>query len=153
MKKILLSLAATAAVAAIAAPAAAQTWRGYDNQQAYSQSRYSSSYVDSLEWKINSAVQNRIIPRGEARQLLLQLRQVQPLAYRVQSGRATPWERQRLETTVARIESAVTRYARNDRRDRDGRWDRDDRRDNDGRWDRDDRDNRDYGNGYGDYRR
>jgi hypothetical protein len=130
MKKILLSLAATAAVAAMAAPAAAQPYRGYDNHQSYASGRLSSSYVDSLEWKINSAAQNRIISRNEARQLLGELRQVQPLAYRVQTGQARAWERQRLETTVARIESAVTRYARNDRydrRDRDGRWDNDGR--------------------------
>ena len=130
MKKILLSLAATAALAAAAAPAAAQPWRGDHNDSyrdnGYAGARLNSAYVDGLEWKINNAAQQRIISRGEQRQLLSELRRIQPIAWKVQNGQANRWERQRLQTTVARIESAVSRYARNDRNDR---YDRDDRYD------------------------
>jgi hypothetical protein len=115
MKKILISLAATAAVAAAAVPAAAQPWRG---DHSYAGSQLNTSYVDGLEWKINNAAQQRAISRGEQRQLLSELRRIQPIAWKVQTNRATWSERQRLEAGVARIESAVNRYARNDRYDR-----------------------------------
>jgi hypothetical protein len=124
MKKILIALAATTALAAAAAPAAAQPWRG-DHVQSH-RGQLTTAYVDSLQWKIGNAVDERRISRQEARELRDLLREVQPLAWRVQTGRASGWERQRLERAVDRIESAVTRYARNDRRD-----------------------HRDYGYGYG----
>jgi hypothetical protein len=140
MKKILIALAATTALAAAAAPAAAQSWRGdndrdyRDNGRGYATSQRTTSYVDSLEWQINNAVQERRISRGEARQLLSDLRQVQPIAWKVQTGRASGWERQQLERTVQRIQQAVNDRGRRDRRDH--------------------RDDRDYGSGYGrDYRR
>lgn len=138
MKKILIALAATTALAAAAAPAAAQSWRGdndhrdfRDNGRGHATSQRTTGYVDGLEWQINNAVQERRISRGEGRQLLADLRQVQPLAWKVQTGRASGWERQRLERTVSRIQEAVNDRGRRDRRD-----------------------NRDYGSGYGrDYRR
>jgi hypothetical protein len=129
MKKILLSLAATAAIVAAAAPAAAPPWRGDPNtarDRGYVGSQLNTSYVDGLEWKINNAAQQRAISRGEQRQLLSELRQIQPIAWRVQTGQASRWERQRLENGVARIESAVNRYARNDRDDRYDRYSRND---------------------------
>lgn len=151
MKNILMALAATTALAAAAAPAAAQSWRGDNNyrdyNRGYSSQNLTSSYVDSLEWKLNNAAQQRMISRRDARQLIYELRQVQPLANRVETGRASRWEQERLQQTVSRIESVLNSYARNDRRRDDRRWD-------DRRWDdrRDDRRDRDYG--YGDqYRR
>jgi hypothetical protein len=75
--------------------ASAQPWR--DHAPRYDTSnRLTTSYVDSLEWRINEAARNRAIPRGEARQLLGQLREVQPLAYRVETGQASQWEYRRL---------------------------------------------------------
>ncbi|HEY8573783.1 hypothetical protein [Phenylobacterium sp.] len=129
MKKILIALAATTALAAAAAPAAAQDWRR-DNDRQWDQRyeqrydrrgdhRLTSAYVDSLEWKIHNAAQERRISRQEARQLMAEFRQVQTLAHRVETGRASGWERQRLTRVVDRIEQAVNTRARYDRRDRD----------------------------------
>ncbi|MDB5494857.1 MAG: hypothetical protein JWP86_2194 [Phenylobacterium sp.] len=137
MKKLLLSIAAVAALGAAAAPAAAQPWRGghddYQRHETYAPSRLTTPYVDGLEWKINNAAQEGRISWGEARGLRQELRQVQPIAWRVQTGQAGGWEAQRLERTVARIESAVNRgprYGRYDRGDQYGRYDqRSDRHD------------------------
>lgn len=131
MKKLLLSLAAVAALGAAAAPAAAQSWGDhsrYDHRgdQRYGDGRLGTAYVDSLDWKINNAAQEGRISWGEARGLRDELRQVQPIAWRVQTGQASGWEAQRLERTVARIESAVNRgprYGRYDRGDEYGRYD------------------------------
>jgi hypothetical protein len=111
MKKILLSLAATAALAAAAAPAAAQPWRGHDDVHG----QMTTSYVDGLQWKIDNAVRERRISWNEARELKAELRQAQPIAWRVQTGQAGYRERQRLDRIVSRIESAVNRYAMNER--------------------------------------
>ena len=131
MKKLLISLAAVAVLGAAAAPAAAQSWGDhgrYDHRgdQRYGDSRLNTAYVDSLDWKINNAAQQGRISWGEARGLRDELRQVQPIAWRVQTGQAGGWEAQRLERTVARIESAVNRgprYGRYDRGDEYGRYD------------------------------
>lgn len=108
---------------AAATTASAQPWRDHG---AYSNSRLTTGYVDSLEWRINEAARNRAISWGEARNLLGQLRQVQPLAWRVETGQASQWEYRRLTTTVSRIERATVGYASNryDRRDRYGYNDR-----------------------------
>ena len=137
MKTLLISLSAAAALAAAAAPAMAQDWRGgsdygrsYNQRQdygrgndqrqdygrGYNNSRLTTSYVDSLDWKITNAAQTRVITWREAEQLRAQFRQVQNSAWRVQNGQASPGERQRLETVVNRIEMAVNRYGANDRR-------------------------------------
>jgi opacity protein-like surface antigen len=131
MKKMLLSLTAAAALAAAAAPAAAQDWRGqndgYRNDRPYAGAQRNNA-LTGLEWKIDNAAREGRLSRSEARNLLSELRQVQPIAWKVQAGRATSWERQRLERVVNRIERAT--YARYDRRD-----------------------GRDYGQGYGQHRR
>lgn len=75
-----------------------------------------TSYVDSLEWRIN----NSPIPHGQRRALLQELRQIQPLAWRVQTGQASRWEYNRLAAGVRRIERA-TQYASADHR-RYGRY-------------------------------
>ena len=112
MKTILLSLTAAAALAAAVSPAAAQPY-GYHPAPVYSQA--TTGFVDGLDWKITDAAREGRISWPEARDLRAQLRQVQPIAYRVETGRANGWERQRLDRTVARIESALHSYARNDR--------------------------------------
>lgn len=136
MKKILLSVAAAAALATAAAPAAAQSWDR--DHRSYAGARHTSGEVDGLEWKIGVAVREGRISRGEARELLGELRAVQPLAWRVETGQASRWERQRLNQAVNRIESALHAYRRADRNDR-----------YDDRYDRGDRSDRDYGYGYG----
>lgn len=123
--KIIATIGATAMLmtGAIATTASAQSWR--DHSPRYETSgRLTTSYVDSLEWRINEAARNRAIPRGEARQLLGELRQVQPLAYRVQTGQASQWEYRRLSNVVSRIERATEGYASNGRYPRYGYNDR-----------------------------
>lgn len=110
---------------AAAAPAAAQGYYRHDNGAAYrgggGYSNLNSSYVDSLEWRINNAAQERRISWGEARQLTRELRQIQgPMIYRIETGRASAWEVRRVNQVVNRIEAATRGYARNDRRDRYG---------------------------------
>ena len=117
MKKILLSLAAVGAVAAAAAPAAAQSWRGYDPDagrhdgynQPYRDGRLTTDYVDSLDWKIRNAARDGRISWDQARALRGEVRAVQPIAWRVQTGQASRWETERLERTVDHVEYAVSR--------------------------------------------
>jgi hypothetical protein len=117
MKKILLSLAAIGAVAAAAAPAAAQPSRDhgpdagrYDGyHQPHRDGRLTTSYVDSLDWKIRAAARDGRISYDQARALRGEFRSVQPIAWRVQTGQASRWETDRLERTVDHIEYAVSR--------------------------------------------
>lgn len=131
MKKLILSLAAVAAMGAAAAPAAAQSYRDHGRyDQSYGRqydSRLNTAYVDSLDWKISNAAQERRISWSEAQSLRNQLRQVQPIAWKVETGQARGYEAQRLEQTVARIESAVNRGPAYGRYDRDDRYERDHR--------------------------
>ncbi|WP_395671882.1 hypothetical protein [Phenylobacterium sp.] len=125
MKKILLALAATAAVAATAAPAAAQNWRG-DYGRGYAEGQRFTGRYDALEWQLRNAADEGRINRGEARELLNMWRVNQPLAWRVETGRASPREHQRVMTTMNRIERALDRsqrYSRNERYDRYDRYD------------------------------
>jgi len=122
LKKIaLIGASALAVSAASTMTVQAQPWgyhgRAYDN-------RLTTSYVDSLDWKITNAAQRGMISWSEARDLRGELRSVQPLAYRVQTGRANGYEVQRLENVVNRIDAATSRYAYNN----DHRYDRDDYR-------------------------
>jgi hypothetical protein len=118
----LIGASALAVSAASTKSVQAQPW-GY-HRPAYD-NRLTTSYVDSLDWKITNAAQRGVISWDEARDLRGELRSVQPLAYRVQTGQASGWEVRRLESTVNRIDSATNRYAYNDRRydrDDDYRW-------------------------------
>lgn len=125
--KMLAAVAATTLAfgGAAVTTAQAQPWRHYDsddynrgdyNRGYVNDSRLTTSYVDGLEWKINNAAQHGQISWGQARDLRMQLRSVQPLAYRVQTGQARPWEVRRLEAVVNRIDSMTTGYAYNTRR-------------------------------------
>ncbi len=91
----------------VSTSASAQPWRDHS----YAHSNLNTSYVDSLEWRIN----NTRMSNGERRELMSLLRSIQPLAWRAQTGQASRWEIRRLENGVARIERA-TRYASYDRR-------------------------------------
>lgn len=93
-----------------------------DDRQAYAGRTLTSGYVDSLEWRIDHAVQQGRLSNWQARRLVADLRQIQgPTIYRVETGRANGWEVRRVQDTVARIEAATRGYAQNDRRDRYGR--------------------------------
>jgi len=116
-RKITAAIGASALILAggIATTAAAQPWASYDHYE----SRLTTSYVDSLEWRIH----NSPMSYGERRALLNELRQIQPLAWRVETGQASRWEYNRLVAGVNRIERA-TQYAGYERYPRYGynRW-------------------------------
>ena len=93
--------------------------RGYDRDYDRGHHRggnLTTSYVDSLEWRIN----NSPIPGGQRRALLMELRQIQPLAWRVQTGQASRWEYNRLAQGVNRIERATQYASYDNRRERYG---------------------------------
>ena len=118
---------------AMATTAAAQPWRdrgpAYDDRGDY-RGEYrgdrrggrhggnlTSSYVDSLDWRLDNAAREGRLPWGQARELRRELHQVQPLAWRVETGRASQWEHRRLSNVVNRIEAAINhpRYSDNRR--------------------------------------
>src|SRR6516164_5816546 len=117
MKKILLSLAAVAALGAAAAPAAAQPRPGYDHPgydhptatemarvPAHQVShRLKPAYVDGLQMQVRQAFAAGRISRQEARDLRRDLRDVTPIAWRVQSGEARRFEAERLDRVVTRV--------------------------------------------------
>jgi hypothetical protein len=113
MKTYAAILASTLAIGATGAAtsAAAQPWH-----HSYADSRLTTSYVDGLQWKINHAAQIGRISWRQARELRAELRTVQPLAYRVETGAARPWEVRRLEQVVNRIDNLTQGYAYNMRR-------------------------------------
>jgi hypothetical protein len=133
MKKILLSLAAVGAIAAAATPAAAQSWGGHDGgyRGGYDADRggqIQTPYLDRLNWKIVRAAREGRISWDDARELRREVREVQPLAWRVQTGQADRWEARRLERRVSRIERVVDNRGWGDRDDRRA-YDNDDRND------------------------
>jgi hypothetical protein len=77
--------------------------RGYDRRV----DRLSTSYVDSLDWKIQNAARHGRISWNEARDLQGDLNRVKPLAWRYQTGEARPFEINRLRRTVDRITDEV----------------------------------------------
>ena len=136
-----IGLAALLLAGTTTAPAMAQPYRDYQRDQAYQRDQgyqrgqgnreyrgegrasagrnLTSSYVDSLEWRINNAVQEGRLPRYEARRLISELRQIQgPAIFRVENGRASGWEIRRVSNVVDRIEAATQGYAPNRRDDR-----------------------------------
>ena len=90
----------------------------YNEGRNYDDNRLTTTYVDGLDWKITNAARNGVISWGQARDLRGQLRQVQPLAYRAETGQARPWEINRLAAVVNRIDSLTSGYAYNNRRER-----------------------------------
>jgi hypothetical protein len=124
MKKILLSLAAVGALAAAGAPAAAQPWRGPADtyQDSYRAPGSAASRIERLDWKITRAAREGRIGWDEARALRHEVREVRPLAWRVQAGEANRWEAARLERTIHRVEWAVDSRGRRDGDDRYDGW-------------------------------
>ena len=93
-----------------AAPTAAQAQRYYD--RGYDRGRQlDTSYVDSLDWRINNAARMGAISWRTANRLRADLPRVQPIAWRVETGRASRGEYMRLARTVNRIEAATNTYA------------------------------------------
>jgi len=116
MKKILLSLAAAAALAAAVSPAAAQPWRGYDWNDHYDRgSAYRSEdpslSIPAQEWRIRNAVQQGRISRGEARQLMEELNQLRPAAWRLEHGQANNWDYQQLARGMGHVQAGLGVYA------------------------------------------
>lgn len=124
MKKLKYMIASGAAALLVtgvmATPSAAQPWRDYDRGYGDYQGDLTTSYVDSLEWRIHNAAREGRISWGQARVLLRDFRAVQNLAWRVETGQASRWEYRRLRNVVDRIEAATTSYARYERYPRYG---------------------------------
>ncbi|HEY2750183.1 hypothetical protein [Phenylobacterium sp.] len=111
MKKTLLGLTAAAALAAAVAPAAAQPWRTYgvnDHGSAYGVQ--DGSGYRAYEWRIRNAVNEGRISGGQAQQLLGELHQLRPLAWRLDTGRAGPWERQELARGLGHVQAGLNVY-------------------------------------------
>ena len=144
MRKILISIAAASALAAAAAPAAAQSYGGYDRGEHrddrhgdHRDNRHGDhrddrggdrgvDRSDMLKFRIDRAERNHQISRREAFRLREQVRLTERLSWRYRAdGILTRWERADLDRRFDSIRLQL-RYERNDR---------------------------DYGNGYGDYRR
>jgi hypothetical protein len=112
----LISASALAFTAVSAAPTLAQPWRAPSYDRGYDRSydrHIDTAYVDSLNWKITNAARTGVISWQDARAMRADLRQVQPIAYRVQTGQASDWEYRRLMRVVNRIEGATRTYAAN----------------------------------------
>src|SRR4051794_12298938 len=101
--------ASTMALTGVTVTAAqAQPWnhdRYYGQRYENHDSRLSTSYVDGLDWKINNAAQQGRLSWRDARGLRGQLQQMKPIAWRVQTGQARPWEVNRLEQFVNRVDA------------------------------------------------
>ena len=131
MNTAAIGLASLLLAATIVAPAVAQPYRDYQRDQEHEHRDYqdrarepvgrnlTSSYIDSLEWRIGNAAQQGRVSRYEARRLLSELRQIQgPAIFRVENGRANSWEVRRVSNVVDRIEAATGGYGPHRRDDR-----------------------------------
>ncbi len=108
LKKIIIASATALTMTGVAASVAqAQPGRYYDRGFDRRADRLSTSYVDSLDWKIDNAARHGRISWREAQDLKGELNRVKPLAWRYQTGEARPWEINRLERTVDRITDEV----------------------------------------------
>jgi hypothetical protein len=87
---------------------------GYDHQRF--DSRLSTANIDRLTERVKDAARERVITWNTAYHLEQDLKAVRPIAWRAQNGRASAWEIQRLNNTVAQVEAQSRRYASNDRR-------------------------------------
>jgi hypothetical protein len=111
---VVIGASALSLCAASAVSAQAQPWNNYSPaHRDYESRQLNTAYVDSLDWRITNAARQGRISWGEARALRAQFRQVQPIAWRVETGQASRWEYQRLARVVARIEAATGGYAAN----------------------------------------
>lgn len=125
--KTLATVAATTLAlggATVATTAQAQTWhRDYNSySERYDRgvdSRLTPAYIRRLDWKVDNARSHGLISWQQARELHMQLRDAQPMAWRVQNGQARPWEIRRLQNVVDRVDSLTQGYAYNTHR---GYW-------------------------------
>ncbi len=130
MKTFLISIAAATALAAAVTPAAAQPYGGHDRGDRWDDrgdyGDRGTDRSDNLQFKIDRAERRHMISHREAARLREQLRLTERLAWRYRAdGVVTRWERADLDRRYDSIRIQL-RYERNDR---------------------------DYGYGYGDYRR
>ena len=107
-----LAVASLSALSAL--PASAQGWR--DGRGGYEGERLTGRY-DALEWQVRNAANEGRIPWGQANRLLDLWRVNQPLAWRVETGRASPRERRRVFAAMSRIEATLSRSQRYSRYD------------------------------------
>lgn len=115
MKKIILSLAAASALAAAAAPAAAQSYGPSYRGDGY-RNEYSTQRGESLEVRIERAIQRGQLTPREARNLRAELREAQRVEWRYRrDGRLTSYERADLDQRFDRVQALL----RMERRDRD----------------------------------
>jgi hypothetical protein len=110
MKSIAAFLTATA-IALSALPVAAQSWNTPDG-------RSPTAYVDGLQWQIDTAAREGRISWQQHRWLQRDLNEAKPLAYKVETNTAAPWERDRLDRDVSEINRTINGgyrgYYRND---------------------------------------
>jgi hypothetical protein len=66
-----------------------------------------TAYVDGLQWQIDTAAKDGRISWDQHRWLQRDLNAAKPLAWKVQTNTATPYERERLDRYVSEIEGAV----------------------------------------------
>lgn len=144
MRKMMIALMAASTAFAVA-PAAAQDWRGggyEDDRGGYGYGRGYSQQIERLRFQIDRLAQQGRLDRREVGYLRGQVGQLYQLERRYGRGGFNQWERRDLQQRIAQVHQRL-RYAAGNRWDRrDDRWDRDDRydgRDRD-RWDRRDRD-------------
>ncbi|HEX8379442.1 MAG TPA: hypothetical protein VF619_02695 [Allosphingosinicella sp.] len=119
MNKILLSMAAVSAIA-VAAPAAAQTGYGYNNVNAGGGVGISNR-IAQLDARVQAAIQTGEIDRTEARNLRMQVRQLQRLERQYSLNGLTQSERQDLQQRLRTLRQDI-RIADNGRYDRDTRF-------------------------------
>jgi predicted transglutaminase-like cysteine proteinase len=140
----LIGASAMAMTAASATIAQAQPWheygRGYardyghdndrDNGRDYGRPRYeqrvdvrlTTANLDRLDGRVSQAARYGQISWNTANHLRQDLREVRPLAWRAETGRANGWEIRRLSDTINRVAAQTNRYAYNDRRGDNDRY-------------------------------
>ena len=113
----LIGASALAVTAATTMTAQAQPWHdhgrpGYERRVDY---RLTTANIDRLDARLVEAAHRGTMSWASATGLRRQLRDVRPIAFRAETGRANGWEVRRLSDTVNRIDAQTDRYAANDR--------------------------------------
>jgi hypothetical protein len=115
----LIGASALAVTAATTVTAQAQSWHDHD-RPSYERRvdyRLTTANIDRLDARVTEAARRGAMSWGWASGMRQQLRDVRPIAWRAQTGRANGWEIRRLSDTVNRIDAQTDRYAANDRYD------------------------------------
>jgi hypothetical protein len=135
MNRILLSMAAVGAIA-VAAPAAAQSGYGNNGNNGYGNNGYQNGYggnsdaggamgisnrIAQLDARLSAGVQSGDINRTEARELRMQVRELQRLERQYSYNGLTQSERQDLQQRLRALREDI-RTADNGRYDRDSRY-------------------------------